>query len=124
MNEVFVNLAQLLGVAGEYALWQAGPILDPKSNTFLGVISKRLRNDGGAPGWKNEFQHFACRWDIGCSTLLHKEQISHGYDVAGADLTPYYAPDGTLWAYFGCASRASNTDAAFVVGILNVKFQD
>ena len=123
-GEVFVEVAGLLGLAGEYAVWSAMPLLDTKSNSWMAVVSKRVRNDNGAPGWKNEYEHWACRWDIGCTQLLYKKQISHGYEIAGGSITPWYAPDGTLWGFFGCASRRSNTDAAFVVGLLNFKFQD
>lgn len=121
-TEVFVNLSGVCQVAGEYSILVSGPTIEPRGNTFLAVLSVRIRNADHS--WTNAFNHYAVRFDLSCTTLLFKKQIAHGYDIQGSDLNPWYAPDGSLWGLFGCCSRASETDAAFVPGILDIKFQD
>lgn len=119
MNEVFVNLASVLGLVGEYVRWAAGPVLEPRGDTFIGVVAVRDRDANR--NWLNSFTFYAVRLNVGCDKLLLKRKLESRFDDACSCLTPYYAPDGGVWGYFGANVRDQQT-AAFIPHILNVRF--
>lgn len=120
MNEIQVSIANTAGVAGEYAMIIVGPVLDPKSNDFIGILQVRRR--GSDHQWINEFDRYAFRTDMGCTQQKLRRILDNTFDLASSSMTIWQgAPNGELWAYFGCAKRNPNT-AAFEPYIMNVKF--
>lgn len=118
MNEVFVNVASVLGEVGEYVRWATGPALEPHGNTFIGVIAVRDRDN--SHNWLNSYTYYAVRLSIDCQKLLLKRKIDNHFDDASGTLTPFYASDGGVWGYYGVNVRDQN--AAFVPHIMNVHF--
>lgn len=123
-GEIQADVANVTGFAGEYVRWAAGPVLDPRYNTFIGVLEVRQRDATNHNNWTNNFDFYAIRLSIGCDQLLFKHKLqTTSFSDAQSSLTVWYAPaDGSLWGYFGANTRNLDT-GAFEPKIVNIEFQ-
>lgn len=118
-TEISCDVANVSGFGGEYVRWAAGPVLEPRYNSFIGVLEVRNRDNTGA--WTNTFSFYAERLSMDCGQLLYKNKLGTNFSDSQSSLTVYYPGDGSIYGYFGVNVRDPNT-AAFIPRILTVRF--